>query len=161
MKKPTMLQGLTAIKPKPEVKKPRRAYIPRKISLKMRDEHHKKILSTVVKMLDDGYKSHEVVAATKVTKNFVHETKREFGLLRHSLDDKVEAVKKALKSAPDYTYKAHTLSLEVGVSKTTLISVLRRVPEAVKGTDVGNKHLFRYDDSLSVSSNSSRGRVLK
>ena len=161
MRKVTMLQGLTALKPKPEAVKPKRAYVPRKVSLEMRDEHHQKMLSTIVKMLVDGYKNHEVVAATRATKSFVHETKRLFGLLRPSLDEKVEEVRKLLKEAPDYTYRVCTLSDKIGVSKTTMQSILRRVPEITKGTEVGNKHMIKYDETFSVNKNSSRGTVLR
>ena len=161
MKKPTMLQGLNALKPKPEVKKPKRAYVPRKVSLEMRDEHHQKMLSTIVKMLVDGYKNHEVVEATGTTKTFVHETKRLFGLLRPNLDEKLEQVRKILKSSPDYKYRVATLSEETGINKVTLQSVLHRIPEVVRGTEAGNKHMLRYDVSLKSQDNLSRGRVLR
>ena len=109
-----------------------------------------KQLSTVVKMMLDGYTIKQTMEQTGVKKCFVVSTKALFGLVRPTKMSQESEIRKILMESEPYTHNTISISKLTGYRSDKVSKIIGKIPQAEKGLTAGVKCHYRYNFDIPV-----------
>lgn len=100
-------------------------------------------VSTIVKMVVDGFIDEDIMIKTGVSRSFIYSTKKNFGISKPKAKNTKQRISDLVRDAPDFTYNGRDIIEKVGLSKYGY-RVIDTVIDIERGTEKGNKRRYRY-----------------